>query len=63
MTKDNMAKDSNGGATRDVALVGRDSGRSKGQDSVEEHYCNLTTHFYLVVMLSCENNDVHVTLT
>ena len=29
MTKDNMAKDSNGGIRRDEALVGRGSGRSK----------------------------------
>ena len=36
-TKDNMAKDSNGRATRDGALVGRGPGRSKGQDPVGEH--------------------------
>ena len=40
-TKDNMAKDSNGGARRDGALVGRGSDRSKGQDTVEEHCCTL----------------------
>ena len=38
-TKINMAKDSNGRATRYGALVGRGSGRSKGQDPVEEHCC------------------------
>ena len=38
-TKDNMAKDSNGRATMYGALVGRWSGRSKGQDPVVEHCC------------------------
>jgi len=37
MTKDNMADDSNGRVRRDGALVEQGSGRSEGQDTVEEH--------------------------
>ena len=37
MTKDNMAKESNGGARRVGAFVGRGGGHSIGQDPVEKH--------------------------
>ena len=43
MTKDNMAEDGNGRATRYLALVGRGSGRSQRQDPVEERWCSLMT--------------------
>ena len=46
-TKDNRAIDSNGGATRDGALVGRGSGRSKGQDLLRN----------IVVVALCPTGD------
>ena len=48
-TKDILVKESNGGATRYGALVGRGSARSKGQDRVEEHcYCCLMCGLFIV---------------
>jgi len=41
ITKDNIAKDHDGGAARYGALVGRGSGCSKGQDPMAQHYCSL----------------------
>ena len=42
-----MVKDSNSGAAKYGALVGGGSGRSKGQDLVEEHCCSLMSHWGL----------------
>ena len=46
-TKDNLAlaEDSNGGATTYGALMGRDSGCTKGQDPVEEYCCSIMPHW------------------